>query len=58
MFMIDCPACNESLKLPDEVAGKPIRCWKCMSVIWVPIQPVDELVSSSGTTSTDLFDEM
>ena len=53
--MIDCPACNESLKLPDAVAGKPIRCWKCMEVIWVPKQPIDDSASSSGTQSTDLI---
>ena len=57
MFKIECPACNEPLKLPDEVSGKPIRCWKCMEVVWVPIQPIDDLGWLSGTTSTDVIEK-
>jgi LSD1 subclass zinc finger protein len=35
MFIVHCANCNEPLRLPDDAAGKTIRCLKCMAIIMV-----------------------
>jgi hypothetical protein len=39
---VTCPKCNATLKVPDEAAGKPIRCSRCQTVIGGKAPPVAE----------------
>jgi len=57
MFVVHCPLCNAALRLPDEVAGKTIRCLKCQTIILVHQQPAKLDPNSDETTTKMGADE-
>jgi len=56
MVIINCPDCNELIRLPDDAGGNTIQCLKCKSIILIHEQPVGALVESSGEV-TETFAE-
>jgi LSD1 subclass zinc finger protein len=57
MFIIICGNCNEPLRLPDEAAGKAVRCLKCKEVIMLPPDPAKISGYSNGFASRDFVEE-
>jgi hypothetical protein len=37
MLVFDCPSCGGKLQMPEELAGKKVRCATCQSVITAPV---------------------
>jgi phage FluMu protein Com len=54
MFTIRCAVCKNPLNLPDEVAGKAIRCLRCKTLILVPRHPEENASYVVGENSTDV----
>ena len=39
MLMIACPSCQRKLRLPDDLAGKPVQCPACQHLFQAESQP-------------------
>ncbi|HEV3143260.1 MAG TPA: hypothetical protein VGZ47_05175 [Gemmataceae bacterium] len=57
MFIVNCANCNEPLRLPDDAAGKTIRCLKCKVIILVPEKPPKPEGVSYGAETTDFVEK-
>src|SRR5581483_5564224 len=44
-----CPHCNKSLQVPDDIAGKPIRCPLCKQLFAVRTVPTAQPVAAAAT---------
>ena len=55
MFIVHCANCNEPLHLPDDAAGKTIRCLNCKAIIMISerLGSVEQPDYSSGTKTKD-----
>jgi phage FluMu protein Com len=55
-FTIQCSKCQKTLKVPDEAAGKKVRCPSCQEVIAVPAaqkeSPPEEAVTPAPAAPT------
>ena len=60
MIEIKCSNCGETLKAPDELAGKKARCSGCQKILVIPKQvddiPVLEVVNSAEKLETKVSD--
>jgi LSD1 subclass zinc finger protein len=57
MFSVNCANCNELLRLPDDAAGKSIRCLKCQAAIHLPVNPVKTSGYSSGVLMREFVEK-
>jgi LSD1 subclass zinc finger protein len=57
MFIINCACCKHPLKLPDDAAGKMIRCLKCKTVILIPKRSAEDSNSPIKPHTTVVDDE-
>jgi LSD1 subclass zinc finger protein len=55
MFILVCAGCEHPLKLPDDAAGKVIRCLKCKSIIMVSPRQRESSEQATAIPET-LFD--
>jgi LSD1 subclass zinc finger protein len=55
MFIVHCANCDQPLHLPDDAAGKTIRCLKCKAVIMISERSpsVEQPVRFPGTEPKD-----
>jgi hypothetical protein len=49
--------CNQTLRLPDQVAGKVIRCLKCKTIIMLPEKPAESADNSSAAEMIDFVEK-
>jgi LSD1 subclass zinc finger protein len=59
MFVVNCAGCNQLLNLPDDAAGRTIRCVKCKVIILIPENPKtgDQPSYSSMAETKDFVDK-
>ena len=58
MFLVNCPYCNSTLRLPDEVAGKVIHCLKCKAPFGVSDRARDQRMDTPlEAIDFDTFEE-
>ena len=58
MLIVNCPHCNATLRLPDEVAGKVINCFKCNGRFGIRDIDIDQKTETQWEASAfDTFEE-
>ena len=53
MLIFECPSCKSKLQVPDEHAGKTIKCPKCQATAKVPLAEDDDAVEDAAVTTPE-----
>ena len=51
-IVVPCPGCKQSLKVPDQAAGKKVKCPKCSAAVGVPMPPAANESSAESFPQT------
>lgn len=51
MLVFDCPSCGAKLQMPENLAGKKVRCATCQGIITAPADQADAITADSPSES-------
>src|SRR5882724_4374243 len=51
MLVFNCSSCGAKLQMPEELAGKQVRCATCQGIITAPVDPSAAISAEPGPVS-------
>src|SRR5687768_2551745 len=52
--VVTCPSCAKPVRMPEHLAGKPVRCPSCKSILHVPVGDPTEVTPEPEPTQSEL----